>query len=66
MVPLAVILLVGLLVGDEDFEIDLGALGKYSRRRAGEKAAAELGERQPELDRRGDEFLQTLEGVERS
>ena len=58
LVPLAVIVILGLILGDDDFEMDLGPLGKYSRKRRGEKAAAQLQE--SNLDARGEAFIQSL------
>lgn len=57
-VPLAVLVIVSLLAGDGDFEIDLGSLGRYSRRREVQKAAQDL--KDPALDERGEKFLRGL------
>jgi hypothetical protein len=58
LVPFGVLAVLCLILGDDDFEVDLGALGKYSRKRAAEKAAAKLG--QSKIGERGEAFLETL------
>jgi hypothetical protein len=60
-VPLGLIAIVVLAMsGDGDFKFTIPGFGTFERTRAGKKAAKVLQEDAPELDRRGEEFLETL------
>jgi hypothetical protein len=65
VVPVALIVLIGLLAGDGDFRMTIPGLGTIERTRAGRKAARELQEERPELDRRLAEFAKTFDAPKR-
>jgi hypothetical protein len=60
VVPIVLVVVAALFASDGDFTFTFPGFGTFERTRAGKKAAKELQEEAPELDRRREEFLGAL------